>query len=528
MHARCFLIVVLALLFLPCGVRAQDIAADGLQLHLDFNGNANDKSGNGYHGIPRNITYTTGTTGEAATAAVFNGVDGSVEVPGLEKLSGKISSFTLLSRIWVDHVNQLPEVPAPYVACYSLFWWHAGMTDSMMGYLRARVRGVFNSYDNGAGGLDAFYSYNMDWCTAGIGSASSAQTPLKEMVGRWITFSMVYDQGSVSIYVDCRRVHHITNVLPAFSDHCYGSPDAITIGQVPQSVFQYGYRYFQGKVDDFRIYTRALSEDEVMTYANPTCVQPRLAWEITVPDPCFPERIHVKDKTIPTAAFVERTWLVNGEAVGQGAEMDLRLINPGSTEIGLVYRDALDTYKKDTAYYYAAPGPLRFLKTMQDSFRVCEGQGLVLAAEGAASYQWDPCPGQDCSGPLLSMQPAVSGNYRLTGQLPNGCADTLRFTVQVIADTQQVWIPDAFTPNNDGRNDRFGWISRSPLTGASLRVYNRWGQQVFDSGAGDRVTWDGRRGGQPQPAGTYVWKLRYRSGLGCPEKTRSGRVELLR
>ncbi len=67
-------------------------------------------------------------------------------------------------------------------------------------------------------------------------------------------------------------------------------------------------------------------------------------------------------------------------------------------------------------------------------------------------------------------------------------------------------VPNAFTPNGDGLNDLFKPIIRCPTVTYLLRIYNRWGQRVFetaDAGAG----WDGRFEGEAQPSDLYVWTV---------------------
>lgn len=53
----------------------------GLVAHWDFGGNANDISGNGHNGTPSNITYTSGKTGIANSAAKFDGSSSYITIP---------------------------------------------------------------------------------------------------------------------------------------------------------------------------------------------------------------------------------------------------------------------------------------------------------------------------------------------------------------------------------------------------------------------------------------------------------------
>ncbi len=67
-----------------------------------------------------------------------------------------------------------------------------------------------------------------------------------------------------------------------------------------------------------------------------------------------------------------------------------------------------------------------------------------------------------------------------------------------------LWLPDVFTPNNDGKNDQF--YVRGPVKTMNLEVYNQWGFLVFKS---EKQTdgWDGKHKGVEQPEGNYVWIL---------------------
>ena len=92
-----------------------------------------------------------------------------------------------------------------------------------------------------------------------------------------------------------------------------------------------------------------------------------------------------------------------------------------------------------------------------------------------------------------------------------------------------VFLPDVFTPNNDGLNDTLTVLLRDAQA-FSLTIYDRWGSVVFVSDAVAN-TWDGRVGGKPGPAGAYTWLLHYqRPGANnTPDTfTHTGRVLLLR
>lgn len=91
-----------------------------------------------------------------------------------------------------------------------------------------------------------------------------------------------------------------------------------------------------------------------------------------------------------------------------------------------------------------------------------------------------------------------------------GCHDT---TSEQITKLQScsIAVPNAFTPNGDGKNDYLYPLNGNLATTLEFQVYNRYGQLVFETRDWSRK-WDGTIGGKPQPSGTYVWMLHYTDG----------------
>lgn len=71
-----------------------------------------------------------------------------------------------------------------------------------------------------------------------------------------------------------------------------------------------------------------------------------------------------------------------------------------------------------------------------------------------------------------------------------------------------IYVPTAFTPNNDGKNDVFMPWDLSFATDISLNIFNRWGQRVYE-GRGAAVHWDGKFKGVKQESGVYIYILQY-------------------
>ena len=89
-----------------------------------------------------------------------------------------------------------------------------------------------------------------------------------------------------------------------------------------------------------------------------------------------------------------------------------------------------------------------------------------------------------------------------------------------------IYVPTGFSPNNDGKNDKFTPFPVGMKSYNYFRVFNRWGQMVFST-TKLNDGWDGRLGGQEQPSGVYVWMI---EGLTKDNRviTKKGTVMLIR
>jgi gliding motility-associated-like protein len=142
------------------------------------------------------------------------------------------------------------------------------------------------------------------------------------------------------------------------------------------------------------------------------------------------------------------------------------------------------------------------------------------------AYRWTPFT--DLSSDT-SATPEYTGNsdrqYLVRVTSPNGCfvMDTVQLRTFNQAD---ILVPTAFTPNKDGRNDRLRPITAGVRNLQYFRIWNRWGQLVYQS-ATDLPGWDGTYAQLPAPAGTYVWEVKGVDTRGYPVQ-KKGTVVLIR
>jgi len=121
------------------------------------------------------------------------------------------------------------------------------------------------------------------------------------------------------------------------------------------------------------------------------------------------------------------------------------------------------------------------------------------------SYQWMPTTGLNDStikDPLAS--PSSTTVYTLNITDNNKCEASGSITITVSGGASKVLVPNAFSPNGDGINDTWVITNLSAYPGATVDVFNRYGQLVFHS-ENNSKTWDGTFNGNPLPMATYYY-----------------------
>jgi len=90
-------------------------------------------------------------------------------------------------------------------------------------------------------------------------------------------------------------------------------------------------------------------------------------------------------------------------------------------------------------------------------------------------------------------------------------------------------IPDAFTPNGDGRNDLFRVVFQSgcPVNDYQMRVYDRWGKMVYTT-TDPRGGWDGSVRGMAAGAGVYMYEVSFAGGTNRKAQFQKGDITLIR
>ena len=154
------------------------------------------------------------------------------------------------------------------------------------------------------------------------------------------------------------------------------------------------------------------------------------------------------------------------------------------------------------------------------------GESAFLEATGGVEYTWLPIltlSNPDIADPLAT--PGVTTVYTVYVTTAIGCEFTDQVTVNVSSDAL-VGVPNAFSPNGDGFNDGFTVIVRGQLASYNLQIFNRWGEQVFES-TNFTNSWKGIYNNEEQPLGSYTYYLTYKDMNG-QDFTKMGSLTLVR
>ncbi len=172
--------------------------------------------------------------------------------------------------------------------------------------------------------------------------------------------------------------------------------------------------------------------------------------------------------------------------------------------------------------------PLPMVQASSSNEIDCQHPTSQLAAAGGVSWLWQPATGLNDSSiarPLVS--PSQTTLYTVKGTDMNGCSgyDTVNVQVTHTGDLQ-VNLPNAFSPNSDGKNDCFG-LSRYAglLQQLDFSVYDRFGVRIFHT-SNPLNCWDGRYKGTMQPAGGFVYIVK--ASTFCGSIFKKGVVMLLK
>ncbi len=262
-------------------------------------------------------------------------------------------------------------------------------------------------------------------------------------------------------------------------------------------------------------------------------------WDPDVPEPafsalpnsgCAPLTVFFADTTGNGTSTL--SWDFGDGTSGSGSTVDHTYTTEGSYDVTLAISSADGCTSEITVVdAVVVAGQLSGVLSATPNPTDVENTTVALSASGSSgdivSWWWDlgtVPPGTSEEESLIVDFPAEPGNYPvlLVVRTAAGCVDTVRSEV-VITLNGVIEMPNIFSPNGDGYNDRFLPLDLNGVAGR-LEIFNRWGQSLYTTTTLEQG-WNGKVDGSAVPEGTYYFIV---TPTETDAEVRTGHVTLTR
>lgn len=187
---------------------------------------------------------------------------------------------------------------------------------------------------------------------------------------------------------------------------------------------------------------------------------------------------------------------------------------PQSTTVYQVIGSDSQNCFKDTGYIPITVFPIPTVSAGGDSTINVGNQISIIPtiSNDVSNVIWSPTTGIiSYNYPGIIVQPKQTTQYKVEVENQGGCQASDQIVIYVICNDANIFVPNTFSPNGDGMNDRFYPRGTGVFTIKSFKIFNRWGQQIFhnanfnanDSNAG----WDGTINGQSVTPDVFVYVM---------------------
>jgi gliding motility-associated-like protein len=255
------------------------------------------------------------------------------------------------------------------------------------------------------------------------------------------------------------------------------------------------------------------------------------------------ESVSIEALVEPASATYSYEWQQGGNLIGTGASIEVA--SCFSNNYDLIVTDENGCTQSASVQLIVVDGfsidKLNAFNLTQDSSDFYEGLeiGFSITTNPAilpgAIYEWY------FDGQLLGTTTDTVFESIFAPEVEEDALFKLEVVITTAAGCQQsdsisvfildnpVIMPSAFSPNNDSTNDLFSPISKVPINMVEFKIWNRWGQLVYDNKRGANG-WDGKQNDNEAPSDVYVYFLVYEIINGVPgaQKSLKGDVTLLR
>jgi len=228
---------------------------------------------------------------------------------------------------------------------------------------------------------------------------------------------------------------------------------------------------------------------------------------------CVPHTVNFTDNSLNAATGVTYNWDFGSAGNGQAQNISQEFTIPGEYNVTLTVTNpgGCVSQKNMTGLVNAWPLPVATFDASPSNTSLKNPiiQFSSSSTGDNISLLWNTGDGTTYDTPAFSHTYTVSDYFDVLLTVTNsyGCIDSVLKQVYV-SPRYMLLIPNAFTPNGDGRNDFFV-VQGSGVKEYGISIFNRWGSLIFFT---NDITesWDGTVSGQPVGKGIYVFRTYFR------------------
>jgi gliding motility-associated-like protein len=228
--------------------------------------------------------------------------------------------------------------------------------------------------------------------------------------------------------------------------------------------------------------------------------------DVVTPAPSCPGESATVTLLITPSSTYTVEW--NGEVGNQS-----NYVTESGSEVSIQVTDEFGCIKDTSVMAEAFAEPVASFSIQQIGscipFEESSNITIINNSVNGQTGTWDFGDGQTSSfSPGIDVVHgyAEAGTFELTLNIStaDGCTDTTTQQICVLPE-EPVFIPDIFSPNEDGRNDTL-YVRGKLISRLEFRIYSRWGEVVFEAKDVSQG-WDGKVRGEPAPSGSYYYTI---------------------
>ena len=344
-----------------------------------------------------------------------------------------------------------------------------------------------------------------------------------------VFLTITSDNGCKDTLTQNIRVYVLPEPAFTYNDTCfeddvyYLDQSVIEEGSVVAYAWNFGdagNSNLQNPVHHFN--SEGLYQTELITTSNFGCLDsvehaveiyplPQIAFEALPNEGCQPLTVTFDNQsTITSGYFISAyQWSFGQGATSTGTFPQTLYPDSGYYDIELIATSSNGC--DDTLYVIDAinvwPRPIAGFTTDKDEYIMFFPEvDFIDESYGATEWVWDFADGSNAYSQNPTHVYADAGNYQVVQTVYNdyGCDDEISQRV-IVKPAITMYIPDAFTPNEDGVNETFSGEGVG-VDEYQMWIFNRWGENIFFS-ASMNEPWDGTYKGKQVESGLYVYRI---------------------